>query len=83
MKQAKDWEYLVEEYLIDAGFDPFLYYIKPTTDSIEVDFDDQEAVFFIIDDVEKTKYKELFIIDYKKPLNSRRHTAVFFWRRDI
>jgi hypothetical protein len=78
---ANEWIYLVEEYLEDAGFEPILYYIRPVRDSVEVDFDDQGAVFFIIDDIRKTPYHKEFIVDYKKTVNSKRHTAIFY-RRD-
>ena len=78
---ANEWIYLVEEYLEDAGFEPILYYIRPVRDSVEVDFDDQGAVFFIIDDIRKTTYHNELIVDYKKTVNSKRHTAVFY-RRD-
>ena len=79
MENVSYWKNLVIEYLNDAGFDSFTYLVKETRDSIEVDFDDQEAVFYIIDDIRKTQYKELFVVDYKNTANSKRHTAIFFW----
>ena len=82
MKNVKEWVGIVEDYLADAGFSVEHYYIKETYDSIVVDFDEQEAVFYIIEDIRKTKYKELFVVDYKKPANSKRHTAIFFWLSD-
>lgn len=82
MKDISRWVSLVVDYLADAGFDEMHYYLRETYDSIEVDFDDQEAVLYIIDDIRKTHYKELFVVDYKKPANSKRHTAVFFWLDD-
>jgi len=69
--------YLVKDYLHELGFLPSQYYIKDYQNSIEVDFDDNQAVFYIIEDIKKTKYIEHFDVDYKKPANSRRHTAVF------
>jgi hypothetical protein len=83
METISYWKNLVIEYLTDAGFDSFNYLVKETRDSIEVDFDDQEAVFYIIDDIRKTQYKELFVVDYKNPVNSKRHTAIFFWLDDV
>ena len=77
---ANEWIYLVEEYLKDAGFKPIMYYIQEYKDSVEVDFDDQEAVFYIIDDIRKTPYHQEFIVDYKKTVNSKRHTTVFYRR---
>ena len=82
MKNVNEWVGIVEDYLKDAGFQDERYFIKETYDSIEVDFDEQEAVFYIIEDIRKTRYKELFVVDYKKPANSRRHTAIFFWLDD-
>ena len=82
MESASKYKTIVMEYLEDAGFEEIQYFIKEAYDSIEVDFDDQEAVFYIIDDIRKTNYKELFVVDYKKPANSKRHTAVFFWLID-
>lgn len=82
MERASYWKNLVIDYLNDAGFEPMQYLVKETRDSIEVDFDDQEAVFYIIDDIRKTQYKELFVVDYKKPVSSKRHTAIFFWLND-
>jgi hypothetical protein len=79
MKNVDEWVGMVKDYLADAGFSNEQYYIVETYDSIEVDFDEQEAVFYIIEDIRKTRYKELFVVDYKKPANSKRHTAVFFW----
>jgi len=71
----------VNEYLIDAGFnDNNKYVIKETPISVEVDFDDKEAVDYIMEDIKKTKYKELSVVDYKKKL--KRHTAIFFWLKD-
>lgn len=75
------WVYLVERYLEDAGFEPMLYYIREAYDAVEVDFDDRGAVFYIIDDIRKSQYHQEFIVDYKKTVNSKRHTAVFFRRR--
>jgi hypothetical protein len=70
-----------KEYLIDAGFDDSSkYVIKQTPISVEVDFDDKDAVDYIIEDIRKTKYKELFVVDYKK--KQKRHTAIFFWLRE-
>jgi hypothetical protein len=77
---ATELNELVEDYLKDAGFSEEMYYIHAVKDKIEVDFDDQEAVFYLIDDLKKSSYHHLLMIDYKKPLNSKRHTAVFFQR---
>lgn len=82
MKDVSKWTNEVKRYLEDAGFDEFDYLIKERYDSIEVDFDDQEAVYYIIDDIRKTHYKELFVVDYKRSENSKRHTAAFFWLND-
>lgn len=82
MKDVSKWTAQIKDYLKDAGFDEFDYLIKELYDSIEVDFDDQEAVYYIIDDIRKTHYKELFVVDYKKSENSKRHTAIFFWLND-
>jgi len=82
MKKSTKWVSYVIDYLNDAGFKKDRYLIKETFDSVEVDFDDQEAVFYIIDDIRKTNYKELFVVDYKKPASSKRHTAIFFWLND-
>ena len=72
---------MVEDYLKDAGFSEELYYIHTVRDTVEVDFDDQKAVFYIIDDLKKSSYNKILMIDYKKPLNSKRHTAVFYPRK--
>ncbi len=50
---ATEWTEIVENYLNDAGFSEELYYIHAVGNTIEVDFDDQEAVFYIIDDLKK------------------------------
>lgn len=71
---------IVEDYLREAGFSPSLYFIKEYQNCIEVDFDDNEAVFYILEDFKKTYYKELFTVDYMKPANSRRHTAKFIFK---
>lgn len=68
---------MIKSYLSDAGFDSSMYFLKKYRDSIEVDFDDNKAVFYLLEDIKKTKYIEHFDVDYKKPANSRRHTAVF------
>jgi len=82
MKDVSKWTTLVHEYLADAGFDDMLFIVRETYDAIEVDFDDKEAVYFIIEDIEKTKYKEHFVVDYKKSAMTKRHTAIFMWLND-
>jgi hypothetical protein len=78
---ANKWIKIVEEYLKDAGFSEELYYIHVVNNGIEVDFDDQEAVFYLIDDLKKSLYNKFLMIDYKKSVNTKRHTAVFYPRK--
>ena len=75
---SSKWSYLVEEYLRDAGFKPDMYFSRNSYDTVEIDFMDQEPVFFIIDDIIKTKFRTLLVVDYKKTKNTSRHTAVFY-----
>ena len=77
---ANEWSYLVEEYLKDAGFRPIMYYVKLVGDSVEVDFDEQAAAFYVIDDVQKSAYCKEFIVDYKTNINTKRHTVIFYLR---
>lgn len=79
MNQKEQMISVVEDYLSDAGFDKFLYIIiqSDNENEIEVDFDDEEAVKYLISDIEKTNYRELFRISYRRQFQTKRHTAVF------
>lgn len=66
---------IVYELLEDFGFTEDLYYVRENTESIMVEFDDIGAVNYIIQEVEKTKYKDFVFVNYLK--KGKRHVAIF------
>jgi hypothetical protein len=74
--KTQDIKNAVIQMVEDAGFTPELYIIKAQGDSVSVQFDDEEAVDYLMADVEKySDAAQNYIL--QKGREGKRHTLTF------